>query len=463
PSDTPSPAAAPSPRHAVRPSPSAVLPELLPAGTSSVRPASPPEPRPAPDAVGGKASHPPQDDPIKALGLDGVKRIVGRWGFHGKALLTDVRVEIPAPRKGFAGWIDQPGFDRDGLLPIPDRARSFTVDSLDPALLYTRLADLGKTIDPDSARVTAELERMIRGAIGIRIREDLLAEVGPSWSVFPALSAERNDKDELDPWDYVLVADLKDAGAFAKTLDTLAARASDYLREREQPKGAAAAAGQANLPAVALERLPAPHRGYRLTSPSQIVFWLNDEVQPTILVGRSHVAFASNPERAVEALTFEQGEERGWKPTGEVEQALACLPKKLTMLSIGDARESSIPALIAGLPRIVQMLSTGVADLNSPAGEGRVDFLTVIGIPGPERFRVRIDPALIPSVKALEAQLFPSILAAAVDDRGIRFIAREAFPLGCLRNGGYLKSRAKWTAGGWKRDLHMGINFLEAR
>ncbi len=464
PSETPSPAAAPSPCHTVRPYPSAVLPELMPVGTSSVRPARPAEPRPAPEAAGRKAGRPPQDDPIKALGLDGIKRIVGRWGFHGKALLTDVRVEIPTPRTGLAGGIDQPGFDRDRLLPVPDRARSFTVDSMDPAQMYARLADLGKAIDPNSTLVLAEAERIIKGATGLRLREDLLAQIGPSWSVFPAPSAERNDKDELDPWDYVLVADLKDAGAFAKTLDTLVARASDYLHEREKPKGAAApAAGQADLPAVALERLPAPHRGYRLTSPSEVVFWLDEEIQPTILVGRSHVAFASTPERAVEALVFEQGDERRWKPMGEVEQALACLPRKLTLLSIGDNRESSIPALIVGLPRIVQMLSTAEADLESPAGEGRVDFLTMIGIPGPERFRVRIDPARLPKAEALEAHLFPNVLAAAVDDQGIRFIAREAFPLCCLRNGAYLKPSVEWSDGGWKRDLKMGVNFLGGR
>lgn len=431
----------------------------MPAGTSSVRPARPAEPRPAREAASGKSGRPPRDDPLNALGLDGIKRIVGRWGFHGKALLTDVRVEMPTPRKGLAGWIDQPGFDRDRRLPVSDRARFFIVDSMDPALLYARLADLVKAIDPNSTLVLAEAERMIKSATGLRLREDLLVQIGPSWSVFPASSAERNSKDDLDPYDYVLVADLKDAGAFTRTLDTLAARASDYLREREKPKGAAPAVGQADLPALAIERLPAPHRGYRLTSPSDVVFWLTNEVQLSIVVGRSHVAFASKPERAVEALAFEQGEERRWKPTGEVKQALACLPRKLTLLSVGDPEESNVPGLIEHLPRLVQVLGTSLEleTLKEEDGEESGDLLTWLGVPGRGSFRVRIDPARLPTLKALEAQLFPSVLAAAMDDRGLRFIAREAFPLGCVGAGSYLSSSVEWKSGRWERRFKMGL------
>ena len=67
------------------------------------------------------------------LGLDGVKRIVGRWGFQGKALLTDVRIEAPVPRKGLVAWLDQPAFDKDHLPPIPLATHAFIVDSFDPA------------------------------------------------------------------------------------------------------------------------------------------------------------------------------------------------------------------------------------------------------------------------------------------------------------------------------------------
>ena len=56
---------------------------------------------------------------LEDLGLDGIKRVVGRWGFQDKALLTDVRVEAPAPRKGLVAWLDQPAFRKDLLPPLP--------------------------------------------------------------------------------------------------------------------------------------------------------------------------------------------------------------------------------------------------------------------------------------------------------------------------------------------------------
>jgi hypothetical protein len=89
------------------------------------------------------------------------------------------------------------------------------------------------------------------------------------------------------------------------------------------------------------------------------------------------------------------------------------------------------------------------------------DFLTLFGVPGRGSFRVRIDPARIPKPEALRSQLFPSVLAAAVDDRGIRFIGREAFPFACAGNGTYLKSSVKWSGSkGLKRDVKLGMKWM---
>ncbi len=451
------PARPPMPSRVVRASPSSEIPV---------------SPRPAndrgdqvkasavPHEAGNAGAVKPDDDPIKALGLDGIKRVVGRWGFQGKALLTDVRIEAPAPRMGLSGWIDQPGFDRDRLPPIPREARSFVVNSFDPDTAYARLSQLAKTIDPEVVGGLDELERVIRTGTGLQLREDLLAHVGPTWCVFPVQTGGQKpgEHEPFDPAGYVLVAELKDVDAFAKVVDTLAARASAYLRDRERPDGpAAAAAVQDGPPTLAVERLPAPHRGYRLTSPSRLVLWLNDEVQPTIAVGRTHVAVAANAELAVQALALATADDNRWRPTGELSEALACLPRTLTFLSIGDAQDSPVPGLIANLPTIVQLLSTELETLAEPASlENAGDLLSRLGIPGRGSFRLRIDPARRPTAEALQAHLFPSVLAATVDDRGIRFIHREAFPLAVVGKGSYLRSRMEWGTKGLKRDLKLG-------
>ena len=381
-------------------------------------------------------------------------------------MLTDVRIEAPVPRKGLVGWLDQPAFRKGELPPIPQSTRTFLVDSFDPALAYGRFGELARKIEPETGALIDELEKAAKDITGLRLREDLLSHLGPTWCVLPVPSADGQGggKAEVDPTEYVLVASLRDADGFSKVLDTLAARANQYLRDREKPAdGQARDARQPDPPSLAVERLPGTQRGYRLTSPSRLVFWLNDEIQPTILVGKSYVAFAVNAERAAEALAFEQGPAGRWRPTGELIAAFDCLPEKLTLLSVGDSRDSAVPETISQLPSIVQLLMTWLGGMEDPNAGAGSDFLTLLGIPGPGSFRVRIDPARIPRPEALRSHLFPSVLAAAVDDRGIRFIGREAFPFACAGNGTYVKSSVKWSnSKGLDRDIKLGLKWFSA-
>jgi hypothetical protein len=419
------------------------------------------EPKAVPPREAGQvAAVKKKADPIEMLGLDGVKRIVGRWGFQGKALLTDVRIEAPVPRKGLVAWLDQPAFDKDHLPPIPRATHAFIVDSFDPAVAYGRFTDLTKKLEPEMGGLIDQVERSIRDVTGLRLGDDILSHLGPTWCILPVPSAEGGGdrKAEFDPGEYVLVASLKDADGFAKSLDTLAVKANQYFRDRERTNDdPAPGRPQADPPMLALERLPAPHRGYRLTSPSRLVFWLNEDVQPTILVGKAYAAIAVNAERAAGALAFEQGAGGRWRPTGELISAFECLPAKLTFLSIGDSRDSAVPDAIAQLPSIVQLLATTFGAIDDPGAAMAPDLLTLFGVPGRGSFRLRIEPARIPKPEQLQVHLVPSVLAAAVDDRGIRFIAREAFPFACTGNRSYVKSGIKWGGTeGWKRTLGLG-------
>ena len=96
------------------------------------------------------------------------------------------------------------------------------------------------------------------------------------------------------------LAGVHDAAAFGKVLDSIANRVNQYLNDPNKGKDAAEQVKkEADLPVLALVKLPAPDRGYQLTSPERLVPWLEpDEHRPTILVGRSFVANAFNLERA---------------------------------------------------------------------------------------------------------------------------------------------------------------------
>jgi hypothetical protein len=400
-------------------------------------------------------------DPAVLLGLDGIKRVTVRWGFKENALLTVVRVEAPAPRKGLVAWVDQPSFRTDRLPPLPRGASTFAVQSFDVAASYQKLVDMLKAIEPELPRLIARMESDVWDATGLRVQEDLLRHLGPTWTVFtlPSLNPNRGEGAEVDPTDFALLAGVDDAEAFLKVLDSIATRLNQYLLDLEK-EGAGNPQGkkEAGPPILAMKRLPAPDRGYQLTSPAQLVPWLDDDVKPTILVGKSIVAVASNLDRAREALAAEARAGSRWAPGGEIVRALECLPEKVTFLAVGDHRESPWPDLIEHLPGHIQYMAAMLGDSGDANATAGGELLAVLGIPRPGGFRVRFDPARIPKAEQLRGYLFPSVLAASVDDGGLRLISREAFPLACLGNCASLKSSATWSARkGFDSDIKLNL------
>jgi hypothetical protein len=368
-------------------------------------------------------------DELKLLGLDQVKRLVGRWGFQGKALLCDVRIEIPAPRKGLAALLDQPSFRKDRLPPIPRGAGSFALGSFDAARTFDRTVAWLKTLDPAAAAEVdagvATLDRAVKEATGQRLREDLLRHLGPTWCMYAAPDPRKDHAGDAIP---TLLVEVDDAEAFARVLDALATRMNNYLRDLQ---GGAKAEEPA---AIALVRLPAPEHGYRLASPAGLIPWLTDEVEPTILLGKSYLVVAANPALARAAALAESQPANRWTPADELANAFACLPPGLTSLSVGNPSDSSWPELVANLPKYVQFLGNfvDVPDTEAVAAPPGSELLTLLGVPRAGGFRVRIDPSKVPRAIDIRALLFPSVLATAVDDRGLRFISREAIPFACL-------------------------------
>jgi hypothetical protein len=383
-------------------------------------------------------------------GLDGITRIVGRWGFQGKALLADVRVEAPAPRKGLLRLIDQPRFHTDRLPAIPRDSRAFAVGSFDAAKTFetfvpfnlnlSMLFDMDNT-EEDAGAAMHELELMVFELTGQRLREDLLGHLGPNWRLVAGPRDPKTGRPGLVP---VLLVDLDDAKEFGKVLDSLAKRLNAGLREltriddgkiEDQPT------------ILALERLSAPDRGYRLRSPVGTIVWLGEGQEPTIMIGESHVAFAIDPAAARAALAAASKPEERWKPSGELVQAFEGLPAELTSLSVGDPLDSSWPGMLVYFPRLVQFVASTFEALEDrvPGSSPSAKFLGLLGVPQKGGFHLQITPDRVPRADAISAPLFPSVLATAVDDRGIRFISREAVPLTCV--GPHFSYRGTTTEG----------------
>ena len=397
---------------------------------------------------------------VEGLGLEGVKRIVGRWGFQGKALLSDVRVESAPPRKGMASLFEQPAFRTDHLPAIPPDAKDFVLASLDAGQSYRKLVETTDRIEPGCAEGYAAFEAMVKEAIGLRLREDLLRHVGPTWAIVnvPDRAGAAGDHTEAAPRHEVFVAAIDDADAFDKVAESLAGRIDELIRTSVESQRENAPRGQ-DTASFGVHRLPAPDRGFRFDVPSWSFQWkdgdapscrvrLGIKVSIYLLIGKTSIVVASDLERARHVLAAQQPSTRCWKPAGELANAIEGLPVELTFLSVSDPALCDLPEMIAGLPDTIRSVLRVLALNRDDDEEPLRILLDVIGVPRPGWPSIRIDRAKRPTVEDLRRHFFASVLATAVDDRGYRVIQREPFPFAGLASE--VSCHQRWRFN-WKR------------
>jgi hypothetical protein len=164
---------------------------------------------------------------------------------------------------------------------------------------------------------------------------------------------------------------------------------------------------------------------------------LSTGFRPTLLLGRKSLVLATSPATARRARDLNERSETGGLPSGDPLAAwLEPLPGRLIFLAVNDTRQSILPEVLVSLPNLMEFLIArsrngpllfrmpepvpgGFAGAdNAPAQEGAQH---------PSR-TLAMDPELIPDPDLLRPFLFPSVHALTVDDQGIRFISREAFP-----------------------------------
>ena len=147
----------------------------------------------------------------KELGLDGVRRVEGRWGIQDKACVMTLGVDAPGPARS-----------PRSLRPAADQARypcghtrgsaDYTLLSIDPGKFAETILNLVKHDDPDAAaRLTAFAQRF-RDRTGLSLRDDLLAKIGPRMALIPS---GRGIGSAISFWfhppDLAVVAELKTA------------------------------------------------------------------------------------------------------------------------------------------------------------------------------------------------------------------------------------------------------------
>jgi prepilin-type processing-associated H-X9-DG protein len=344
---------------------------------------------------------PPLPPPAVAAGLDGLKRVDYRWGFRDQATYSVFRLVAPAPRAGLLAMLDGPNFDKGTLPPLPAELDGFNVASFSPVMVYDMLLAVFRQVDPNSARQAEAAIGQVGEQLGLNLRNDFLAPLGPKWAVYA-----QSDPAAGLPINLVVTTGLTVPANFASALGKLLDAVNAQLKA-PRPNAPAGA------PVPEFRKLAGKQAGFELVlPPGSVPPGPLQAIKPTILIGKKTLVLAGTGEAATSALGVAEGSSPRWKPDAAYAPVMNSLPTNMVLLGINDPRQS-VPQLLTKLPELV----ANANQMMNPPGAG-----------GKPAIPIRIDPAKIPNSQALSARLFPASNALTIDDSGISYISRDSIP-----------------------------------
>ncbi len=352
---------------------------------------------------------PPQ---FEAMGLADIQRIDLRCGFQDDALMTNLRILAPSPRKGLMTFLDGPTFTGTTLPTVPADSKSFIALSLDVAATFDKWSELMAMADQRGAENLARMQQQILASTGLNLRDDILKPLGPKMSLYAKMT--KVQPIEIAPGlkiampEFTFLAESSDTAKFSKSLDILMGMLIEKIKTAPAPEP-----GAPGMPKIT--KLAAPDRGYEVIPPttSQPPFSL---MKPMILVGKKSISAGSVGPAAKSGIALEGSAPR-WAGTGDYATMTRRLPKGMVFLTVSDPRETMAQAF-ATLPNLATAFEGSVARVPAPPGGEAV----------PAAPFLKINPALIPSATELNPRLSPGFAALSVDKEGISLTLRDAFP-----------------------------------
>ncbi len=333
-------------------------------------------------------------------GVDGLKRVDYRVGFQDEALFSVFRVVAPSPRRGFLAMLDQPTFDKSSLPPIPAGLTSWTVFSFAPTSFYEKFKTLAAAGGPGGTQVFDAFEQNVQQNLGLRFKEDFLAQLGPKWVFYLNGEAPPQGK-AIGKVRAALLAEVRDSATLGRTIDKVMAVIMQVLQ--------AQAAQNPQAKALQIQKVAGPTPGYRLVlPPGTLTPQMAGIIDPTILVGKKQFVLAISGAEARAALAGG----KTWTPGPEYATPFAKLPKDLIALSVDDPR-AVLPPLVAAAPTMITGLNAAIAGQTPP---------------GKPKFALKLDTSKVPTPDEVSRRLFPNTTAVTLDRDGLKVTSRESIP-----------------------------------
>jgi prepilin-type processing-associated H-X9-DG protein len=355
---------------------------------------------------------PPLPPQAIQLGLDGVKRIEFQWGFQDDALYSIIRAVAPAPRRGLLALLDQPTFGIDALPPLPPELHGFLVLSIDPGKTYDRIIEIAKKSNPQAANQIPMFEDAIQQQLGVNLREDILARIGPKLSFYienPMGNVANPMLAMLTLFSGVTLSfDVHGVPGLARSLDTMIGRINDLVKQEQAARGG-------NAPAIELVKLQGTRTGYVLNlPPGSVPPGPFASIQPTLILETDRLVIAGTTVAARKALLPKKPAST-WRPRGAYVPVARRLPDNMILLGLADPRDT-IPAAVSMLPVLLPQINAAIGQAQRRSGRaGRSPML-------------QVNPEQVPTADELTSRLFPSSIAVTVGARGISIVSREPIP-----------------------------------
>ena len=112
---------------------------------------------------------------LQTLGLARARQVVGRWGFRGKSLVTDLRFVAPEPWKGVVGLFDPRGFLKENVPPIPRGYGAFAIGSFRSGDVNQAFAPILGVLEPEPQAILDAAEKAVDDATTEQFRERCFA------------------------------------------------------------------------------------------------------------------------------------------------------------------------------------------------------------------------------------------------------------------------------------------------
>lgn len=326
---------------------------------------------------------------IDDLGFGTLKSAVFWSGFDGPAQRSVTEIDMPGARKGVLGLLSKKTLKLGDLPPMPTDLDQFSAGHIEWTQMYDSLAKITEIIlsvtSPGDVEKVAELLKNADDAVGLKIRDDLLA-------CLDTLSVQYSAPSDGPLGSGVVgIIKVKDAKKLEKSLETV-------FKAIAKVTGADMDLKKRSYRGVTVREIKVRERGFVYL--------------PTYAIHKDWLVVSTYPQPVHAFIQRTLDEVPHWKPSARVEEGLEKMPKEFTAIGVTDPTPS-VHVILSFAP----MVAAIAANINP-----ELDF----------------DMGMLPTTADVTRHLFPNVAIASQEGDKWRIESRSSVGMPSMMTSAFL-------------------------